>query len=164
MPSRGFGFTASTKPLADDKPKIGERLGHNWKVKPATNRAQNYVMIDTNSWKTFAHERLKQHANDAGALRLFGRPGAPSGDQDHRLVADHLHSEFPTRTEGHGRSLLEWKLVPGQRENHYFDCLVGCMVAASMCGASLMDLEPGKRKKKLSLRALQEAQRSRRAS
>ena len=31
----------------------------------------------------------------------------------------------------------EWKAKPGHPDNHWLDCLVGCAVAASMCGARL---------------------------
>jgi len=31
----------------------------------------------------------------------------------------------------------EWKVKPAQSDNHWFDCLVGCAVAASMDGITL---------------------------
>lgn len=45
-----------------------------------------------------------------------------------------LLSEFRVQTAGRGRKPEEWKMRPGKTENHLFDVLVGCAVAASVCG------------------------------
>ncbi len=39
--------------------------------------------------------------------------------------------------EGRGRTVDEWKMRPEARDNHWWDCTVGCAVAASMCGCVL---------------------------
>jgi hypothetical protein len=63
----------------------------------------------------------------------------------HRLFADHVAaSETFVRTEDHGRSVWEWSIRPSKPDNHWFDCLVGCAVAASMCGVRY-GVEPGDR-------------------
>jgi len=41
------------------------------------------------------------------------------------------------RTEARGRVVDEWKIRAGSPDNHWFDCLVGCAVAASIQGAVL---------------------------
>jgi hypothetical protein len=33
-----------------------------------------------------------------------------------------------------GRIVHEWSPRPTRPDNHWFDCLVGCAAAASMCG------------------------------
>ena len=38
-------------------------------------------------------------------------------------------------TEGYGRTGHEWRPKPSKPDNHWFDCLVGCAVAASLAGA-----------------------------
>jgi len=83
---------------------------------------------------------------DRGCLSLFGeKPDA------HRLLADHLTSEFRVKTTGRGRDVDEWKLRPGRPDNHWLDCLTGAAVAASMLGVSLTETKgegpPGKRKR-----------------
>ena len=35
---------------------------------------------------------------------------------------------------GQGRTVHEWRSKPSKPDNHWFDCLVGCAVAASMAG------------------------------
>ena len=86
---------------------------------------------------------------DKGCLWLFGsKPacGEPSRTAEHRLFADHVTAEYRVRTEGRGRKVDEWKLPPSKSDNHWLDCLVGCAVAASMLGVSVMD--PARRKPK----------------
>ncbi|MEX2288674.1 MAG: terminase gpA endonuclease subunit [Planctomycetaceae bacterium] len=60
----------------------------------------------------------------------------------HRLFADPLTAEYRVKTEGRGRTVDEWKLRPEKGDNHWFDCLVGCAVAGSIQGVSLMDQTP----------------------
>jgi hypothetical protein len=50
----------------------------------------------------------------------------------HRLFTDHVTSEYRVKTEGRGRTVDEWKLRPERGDNHWFDGLVGCAVAASI--------------------------------
>jgi hypothetical protein len=64
-------------------------------------------------------------------------PFSATGPAQHRLLAEHLTSEYRVRTEGRGRTVDEWKLRPERPDNHWLDCLVGCAVAASMDGAVL---------------------------
>lgn len=69
---------------------------------------------------------------DRGCLSLFG-----DGADQHRLFADHLAAEYRVKTEGRGRTVDEWKLRPERSDNHWFDCLVGGAVAASIQGSAL---------------------------
>lgn len=98
----------------------------------AGKRAVRHIVYDTNFWKTFVHARLAVPMGDRGCLSLFGE----SPDQ-HRLFAEHLSAEYRVKTEGRGRTVDEWKMRPERGDNHWFDGLVGCAVAASMQGAVL---------------------------
>ena len=94
--------------------------------------------------KSFIHARLATVSGDRGCLTLFGKKA-----NHHRLFADHIASaETWVQTEGHGRAVREWKLRPSAPDNHYFDCLVGCAVAASMCGAELPGMEAQTRRQR----------------
>ena len=53
------------------------------------------------------------------------------------LFAEHLTAEYRVKTEGRGRKVDEWKIRPDAHDNHWFDGVVGCAVAASMCGCVL---------------------------
>jgi hypothetical protein len=53
------------------------------------------------------------------------------------MLADHLRSEERVIVEAKGRRVDEWKLPVNKPDNHWFDCLVGSAVAASILGCSL---------------------------
>ncbi|MBX3384598.1 MAG: phage terminase large subunit family protein [Phycisphaeraceae bacterium] len=132
-PSHGRYVGASSLPFSDYKRKRGERVGLNWRVPVVTGkRAVRHVLFDTNFWKSFVHARLAVPMGDPGGLSLFGHK-----PEHHRLLAEHLTSEYRVRTEGRGRTVDEWKLRVEGLDNHWLDCLVGCAVAASMEGAVL---------------------------
>ncbi|MCA9221525.1 MAG: phage terminase large subunit family protein [Planctomycetales bacterium] len=133
MPSHGRFVGASSQPFSEYKRRPGDRIGHNWRVPNVHGkRAVRHVVYDTNYWKSFIHARLAVSMGDRGCLSLFG--DAP---QTHRMLAEHLTSEYRVKTEGRGRTVDEWKMRPERADNHWFDCLVGCAVAASMQGAVL---------------------------
>lgn len=70
---------------------------------------------------------------DRGCLSLFG-----TNAETHRMLSEQLTSEYFVKTEARGRSVDEWKRRPEQPDNHWFDCLVGSAVAASIQGAVLL--------------------------
>lgn len=131
MPAFGQYIGASTKPLNDSPKKPGERIGHHWKV-PRPNRGEvRYVTWDSNHWKTFLVQRLLVEFRDPGSLSFFKTDSA-----GHQMIAEHICAEFPIKTEGRGREVIEWKLRPG-RDNHFLDCLAMASVAASVEGTTL---------------------------
>jgi len=133
MPSHGRFVGASSQPFSEYKRKAGDRLGHNWRVPNVHGkRAVRHVVYDTNYWKSFIHTRFSVAMGDRGCLSLFG-----DSPDKHRMFAEHMTSEYRVKTEGRGRTVDEWKLRPERGDNHWFDCLVGCAVAASMQGTTL---------------------------
>jgi hypothetical protein len=132
-PSHGRYVGASSIPFSEYKRKRGDRVGLNWRIPVVTGkRAVRHVIFDTNYWKSFAHARLAVPMGDPGCLSLFGSKPEP-----HRLLSEHLTSEYRVKTEGRGRTVDEWKLRVEGLDNHWLDCLVGSAVAASMQGAIL---------------------------
>lgn len=146
MPSHGQGVKASSLPFAMYAKKPGDRVGHYWRVpNVAKKRIIRHVMIDTNYWKSFLHARLAVPRGDPGCLSLFGEH-----PELHRMLADHLVAEYRTTNTAKGRTVEEWSERPGRPDNHFFDCLVGCAVGASMQGATLegsSGFKPAKRKR-----------------
>lgn len=159
-PSHGKFVGASSQPLNARKSNPGDRVGLHWFSPVAQKRGIRHVVYDTNFWKSFLRQRLKVSAGDRGGLWLWG-----DSPDLHRMFADHLLAEYPVQVQGRGRTVDEWKLRPERPDNHWWDCLVGSAVAASMQGASLPDL-PGETKrperKKVSFADLQRAARERR--
>jgi len=157
MPSHGRYVGASSVPFSEYKRKRGERVGHHWRIPNVQGKRQvRHVLIDTNYWKSFVHARLSVAMGDPGCLSLFGHKPA-----DHQLLAEHITAEYRVRTEARGRVVDEWKLRAGNPDNHWFDCLVGCAVAASIQGAVLFGTQVSGRTSQKRMK-LSELQRSRR--
>ena len=158
MPSHGRFVGASSQPFSEYKRRPGDRVGHNWRMPNVKGkRAVRHVVYDTNYWKSFVHARLAVAMGDRGCLSLFG----DNADQ-HRLFAEHLTSEYRIKTEGRGRTVDEWKMRPERGDNHWFDGLVGCAVAASMQGVVLEGTESAdsNRRKRVSFAELQRRRRT----
>ena len=132
-PSHGKYIGASGRPMGEEKRNPGDKVGLGWKLPAGRGKREiRRCLYDTNFWKSFVHSRLSTALGDKGAMTLFGaNPGI------HRLFSDHLCSEFRVRTEGRGREVDEWKHRPERADNHFFDCLVGATVAASIQGVTL---------------------------
>ena len=145
MPSRGRGVTAGNLPFRDYKKKPGDKISdHNWRIPVgATRKAVRNIIFDTNFWKSFVRTRFRTAIGDPGSLSVFGK-----NPEDISMFSDHMISEFSTRTEGRGRKVDEWKIRPNM-ENHYWDGVVGCAVAASEQGIrEAGERETTKQKKK----------------
>jgi len=152
----GRGVGASHLPMSDWSRKPGEKIGLNWRMRISHQRKRKYVLHDVNYWKSFVHSRLRTSLGDPGSLSLFGdSPGA------HALFAEHMTAEFRVRTTAQGRQVDEWKLRNRNRDNHWFDCVVGAAVAASIDGSELAGVAPPKRKKRKRI-SLSEIQAGRR--
>lgn len=141
IPSRGRYFGAGATPLSEWQKRPGERVGLNWRLGKSAKRVNAHVLFDSNFWKTLVAARLTTALGDRGAWSLYGdRP------EVHRLLCEHLTAEKRKQVSVKGRTIDEWILRPG-RENHWFDCLVGCAVAASIDGAALLgDAKPARRR------------------
>ncbi len=132
FPSKGVGITALQRPFTEYRKNQGDRIGFNWMIPNVRKkRSIRYILYDTNFWKSFFRERLFTATGDPGSLTIFG-----SDEEQHRLLAEQLSSEQSEPIAGRGRTVDVWKMLPG-RENHWFDCGVGCMVAASERGCNL---------------------------
>src|ERR1019366_3051811 len=101
----GRGITAAMAPFDQYVRKEGETIGDHWMM-PSTKGKQTsrHVIVDTNHYKSFVQARLRVAMGDKSCLSLFGRdPG------EHRMLADHVTSEYGTKTTGRGRELVEWR-------------------------------------------------------
>lgn len=132
-PSFGMYIGAAQRPLSERAAKPGDRVGLNWimpKPKPGEPR---HVTFDSNFFKGFVMERLRQPRGGSGCLTLYGVP------ENHRMYADHILSEYPVTTEGRGRIVTEYRMRPGVTDNEFLDGTAGCFVALSVQGASLAE-------------------------
>ncbi len=152
-PSHGHFIGAAKTPMAEWAIRPGERTGWNWVLSLPGKRPVRHVTFDANAWKSFTANRLATAKGDNGCVSLFGVA------EDHRLLAEHLTAEYRIRMMGRGREVDEWKNRPG-RENHFWDCLVGCAVGASFqgcvlrsSGAASAPAQPGKTFKQMQAEA-----------
>lgn len=132
MPSHGKGVTARQRPWNMERAKRGERMGYGWRIPPSRGtRAPRYCLVDTNTWKTKLSELWQIELTEPGAWHLFKAVALR-----HRLIADNLSAEYPTKTAGHGRELYEWAIRPN-RDNHLLDAAILAAVAGSMLGSKV---------------------------
>ena len=159
LPVYGRYVGASSMPMNEYTRKKGERVGHNWRIPTVSKkRVIRHGIYDTNYWKSFVHSRLSTPIGEPGSFSLH----ALEGNQSHDMISEHLTAEQRIPTEGRGRRVDEWKLTDRSRDNHIFDNVVGCFVAASMGGVSLAEHDPAKAERKRRKIKLSEIQAQRR--
>jgi len=131
MLSKGIGIRASRKPIIEYERRPGEIVGHYWYCPNVSKTEQfPYVLMDVNYWKRTIHDGFTLPLTDRGSLSLFGGDG-----RLHEMLADHIaRSEKWVEMTGPGGTVREWVAMPTRPDNHFFDCLVGCAVAASIAG------------------------------
>ncbi len=132
MPSHGKYVGATGRPFYEYTKREGERSGLMWRIARNQHRSVPHCLIDTNWWKTFIHNRLGVADGEPTELRLFGDRAVY-----HQMFADHLRAEQRIIVEARGRKVDEWKLPPAKPDNHWFDCIVGAAVAASILGCAI---------------------------
>ncbi len=140
LPAHGVGITVTKRALNDNKPKPGERRGTGWQMRSVQGMPLKQVIFDSNSWKTFAHARLATPRGAPGSIELFA--GTPAR---HRLFAEHMHAEYPQDVSSLGRTKRQWRIRPGDPDNHLLDSFVGACVAGAMQGISLDVIDQGRR-------------------
>jgi len=154
FPAHGIYLGASSQPFTTRQKKKGEKVGLHWRMTTSSGRHRvRYIVVDTNFWKSFVCARFGVAMGDPGSLSLYGRE-----KEDHRILVDHVMAEYCVKTVARGREVDEWKLRSNAPDNHFFDCLVGSHVAASMLGARLPEVGGdggGPRRKRISLAELQ---------
>jgi hypothetical protein len=133
--TKGIGVTATSRPLVDPaaKRKKGEieSTANQYKVSRTKVRTP-LLLYDTNFWKSKAYGLLKVKPQEESSLTLY----TPKAPRLTRMLAEQLTSEIPVTVEAKGRRVEQWELIPN-RDNHYFDCLVGCLVLAARLGSVL---------------------------
>lgn len=140
--AQGYGFSATSVPMADYKPD-GAKRGDHWRNGPPRD-GDVWVTIDTNYWKSKAAERLALPIGTPGAWSVFGRD-----PQEHAMLFDHFCEEDPVDVSARGRTVTEWKTKKGVVDNDYWDCLCGSAVAASMLGATFPGMNKAVKRKRM---------------
>ena len=132
LPSKGIGINASLAPMSNWKTAPGEYRTNTVHSKEPGNDLKT-LKIDSNFWKTFVANRLFVGMGDKSCLSLFG-----DSTERHKMLADHLTSELRDIDEKRERKVEIWT-KKSNRDNHWFDCLVGCAAGAGFDGACVLD-------------------------
>jgi hypothetical protein len=131
-PARGTFVGAATLPLNErQKREAGKIIGVHWRVEKSKGSIR-HVVFDSNHWKSFIHARIATDPAERGSLTFY-----KATPRHHKTFASHLKAEYAVRVEGRGRECDEWKIRPDRPDNHWFDCLSGTAIAASVEGVTL---------------------------
>lgn len=134
MPSRGMGMGPDKKPYSEYRRNAGDSIGEFWMIPNVRRkRTARVIEYDTNFVKSFLRARIAAPMGTPGGWDLFGDPRDP---ERHRMFAEQMTAEYCTPTAGRSRRVDVWSAYP-HRDNHFFDCCVGCYVAASERGLKL---------------------------
>lgn len=127
--SKGKGLGANEKPMREWPRREGEKRHPHWIDSPNAKRVRS-TLIDVNFWKSRAAEALAMPFGDPGSVSLFeAQPFI------HRNLAEHFHAETKLQKAGSGSVIVDqWQAKSNKPDNHWWDCLVGNLVAASQLG------------------------------
>jgi phage terminase large subunit GpA-like protein len=151
MAAQGYGSGGTRQTLNSFVLKPGTREGPGWRIAPPT-AGDRWVTIDTNLNKSRTAGQLATPLGCKGGIELFGMD-----PREHQLFADHCIAEAPVEVTGRGVTLDVWEWLLPHSDNHWWDCLVGCGVAASILGCRIPGTGEVKKRKRVRLSQLQAA-------
>ena len=94
------------------------------------------VLVDSDHWKTWVHQRLSTPLGKAGAMSLF-----QASPQEHLALAKHLTAETKTEEFVAGKGVVvKWERL--RRQNHWFDALYNACAAGHLGGVRLAEHQP----------------------
>lgn len=130
LPSRGWGEKIGRSSMNAWARRDGEQVGNNWRIGLADAKKGRVCTMNVDHWKGFLFDRLTTPAGGAGCLDLFGEH-----ESSHAMLARHCTAErgIQVEIETYGRVFEKWEKKPNT-DNHLWDCLVGCCVAANTKG------------------------------
>ena len=133
-PSIGRFYGPNTRQIDDYSTAQTTRRGDHWILYRDPIKAPNgQVMFDSNHWKTRLLTGLGAKIGDPARLRVDG------DFNEMRLLAKHLGAENMYVKEADGKRKEIWESKrKGWTDNHLLDCFVGCLVAASINGATML--------------------------
>jgi len=108
--------------------------GYGWWHGEAKDSNQFVYHVDANLWKSFVDARLRIGIGAGGCLSLNMH-----GKKGNLELIDSITSEAPYSAfkKRGGDEYQSWKLKINRRDNHLYDCVVGCHVAAARMGIGL---------------------------
>ena len=133
---KGWGSTPLKKPLVDPEkqPDCPASLTGQWKYMQNRYGAKSLI-FDTNLWKSRVDNALRVTPTSNSALTIYG--GRENGRLPNiRMLTEQMSAEEGVLVEAQGRSIEQWK-NDMNKDNHLFDCVVGCYALANVKGAEV---------------------------
>jgi hypothetical protein len=127
--SKGVGRSTTQVGVARWRSRPGERSGHHWRLTLGEAKRGRQVQFDPDAWKSVIYNALTVPLGGSTGLSLFGKSAGP-----HEMLSEHLAAEYSEPAMLKGDTFDKWQLRPDRSDNHLLDCVVGCAVAASVCG------------------------------
>lgn len=129
--SKGRAIDPNSKPMNEYRKEPGDLVGWNWRIDMKTSAKGRFVSFDARPWKSQIVNSLLAAPGSATCIYLPGTKLI-----EHPLLSLHLLSEYRAELVGSltGRKVEAFYVRPDQKENHFWDCLVGCAVGASVSG------------------------------
>lgn len=133
-PSLGRYYGATSRQIDDYTTAKTSRRGDHWLYyRDPVKAPGGQLLCDVNHWKTRLLTGLNAKTGDPARIRIFG------GADEHKLLMKHLAAEFMMIEESGGVRKEVWKPKrKGWTDNHLLDCFTGCLVAASVNGATFI--------------------------
>ena len=129
MPSYGRGVLAKHMPISSWRQTADRFVGAEWAITKGKPGEPPGIIFDANHFKTAFHRALALPKGSQGAAYM---PESPADDL--RMLADHFRSEKPAQVTVGSRTVFEFGEPGPGGDNHFYDCAVGCRVAASRMG------------------------------
>lgn len=128
-PSKGVGRTKERSGVSEWKRRDGEQVGHHWKL--TLGPKGRSIQFDSDIWKSFLYERMTSPEGGRACFSFFGLPKEPN---PHAMIGRHCNAEYAQPQKLRGVEFDSWSHRPNKPDNDWWDCLVGCAVAASVQG------------------------------
>ncbi|TXI80767.1 MAG: hypothetical protein E6Q40_14480, partial [Cupriavidus sp.] len=109
---------------------IDDHTGPDWILRYQQANNLMRTIFDHNRWKTAAALGLCTTPGAVGSITMYG-----DIIREHQLLLDHFLAESRKPDVGGGEQIDIWTNGTNHPDNHWWDCLVGCLVAASQLGA-----------------------------
>lgn len=132
--TQGLYFGHKDKPMMELKNLPDRELHYLCYTSPSSDKTIPILRMDVNHLKTMVHRGFLTPPGDIGSIRLY----KPEDYGEHTLLAQHCNAEFPTQHINikEERIIIEWTQYR-DRDNEYFDNLVGCEAMLFKLGTSL---------------------------
>lgn len=127
--AKGFAPKPGRKPIHLWGDPHRDKAGNGWIERRTENPI--HVQFDANIIKSMAARRLMTARGAPSAIMLPG-----DDERANRLLAEHFTSEQPKEVSYDGAKGVVWALTPS-RDNDFWDCFCGCLIAASVLGCKL---------------------------